>query len=429
MSASLVAFDDVWPLVDRALSERKRPAAAEFLFVRDLRGKVRILAPAEVADDRESRDYLDSLAASLHRGLGAYGCPVEEGLQFLEDELLGTLAEAARVVEPGVFRVERLLTGQDWGSARDAEQERETQRWALYSVKGGVGRSTTSAVMSWHLARRGERVLVVDLDLESPGLSSAMLDEGRRPKFGVVDWFVEDLVGQGERVMGDMMGAPEWGLDMDGDVRIVAAHGRKPGEYLEKLGRAYMGGENEAWPQRLARMLASLEAEYEPSTVLLESRSGLHDAAAATVTDLNAQVLLFAVDSESTWDDYGIIFRHWKDLGLADRLRGRLWVASALTPELETDSYLEGFTERSWNLFRGCLYDDVGGEVPAAGDPFSFALDEEDAPHVPLPIHWTRGLAGGVSLRDLDRTPVKQAYAQFLARFDELVAVMAPGTR
>ena len=429
MSASFVAFDDVWPLVDRALSERERPAALEFLLVRDLRGKVRILASTEAAADRESRDYLDSLVVSLRHGLGAYGCPGEEGLQFLEDELLGTLAEAARRVAPGVRRVERLLTGQDWGTARDPEQEHDTQRWSLYSVKGGVGRSTTAAVMSWHLARRGERVLVVDLDLESPGLSSAMLAERRRPRFGVVDWFVEDLVGQGERIAEDMTAAPEWGQDMEGDVRVVAAHGRKPGEYLEKLGRAYMAGENEPWPQRLARMLASLESEFKPSVVLLESRSGLHDAAAATVTDLNAQVLLFAVDSESTWDDYEIIFRHWRDLGLAGRLRERLWFASALTPELGTDSYLEGLRERSWNLFRECLYDDVDGETPAAGDPFSFALDEEDAPHVPLPIHWTRGLAGGVSLRELDRTPVKQAYAQFLARFDELAAATATGTR
>ena len=59
-------------------------------------------------------------------------------------------------------------------------------------------------------------------------------------------------------------------------------------------------------------------------------------------------------------------------------------------------------------------------------EPFSFALDDEYAPHAALPIHWTRGLAGGASLREMDRNPVKQAYAQFLVRFDELVAMTAP---
>ncbi len=209
-------------------------------------------------------------------------------------------------------------------------------------------------------------------------------------------------------------------------MRVVAAHGRVAGEYIEKLGRVYMDGERERWAQRLARMLASLEAEYAPTTVLLESRSGLHDIAAATVTDLNAQVLLFAVDSPSTWDDYEIIFRHWRDRGLAERLRERLAVVSALTPESETGRYLGGFRERSWNLFRECLYDDLSGDLPPTDEPFSFALDDEYAPHAALPIHWTRGLAGGASLREMDRNPVKQAYAQFLVRFDELVAMTAP---
>ena len=52
---------------------------------------------------------------------------------------------------------------------------RDTNRFTLYSVKGGVGRTTTAAVLAWQLAHNGQRVLVVDLDLESPGLSSAML--------------------------------------------------------------------------------------------------------------------------------------------------------------------------------------------------------------------------------------------------------------
>lgn len=47
--------------------------------------------------------------------------------------------------------------------------------------------------------------------------------------------------------------------------------------------------------------------------------------------------------------------------------------------------------------------------------------DEEDAPHVPFPIHWTRDLAAGASLIDLEATPVLQAYRDFLRRFDGLL--------
>ena len=40
----------------------------------------------------------------------------------------------------------------------------------LYSFKGGVGRSMALANISDVLARRGLRVLVMDFDLEAPGL-------------------------------------------------------------------------------------------------------------------------------------------------------------------------------------------------------------------------------------------------------------------
>ena len=179
-----------------------------------------------------------------------------------------------------------------------------------------------------------------------------MLDAGGRPEFGVTDWFVEDLVGQGERVLEEMTSSPGWSVDLEGDVRVAPAHGRRPGEYLAKLGRVYMDAPA-PWATRLERLVSGLEMRCNPSVALLESRSGLHDIAAAAVTDLRAQVLLFATDSPSTWEDYDILFRHWHCLGLADSIRERLSIVSALTPEVDTEGYLRGFRERSWGPVSG----------------------------------------------------------------------------
>ena len=40
----------------------------------------------------------------------------------------------------------------------------------FYSFKGGTGRSMAVANVAWILASRGQRVLVIDWDLEAPGL-------------------------------------------------------------------------------------------------------------------------------------------------------------------------------------------------------------------------------------------------------------------
>ena len=433
MRDRFVSFDTIRDRVARVLKNKGAKALSEagrIYLVRDLLGKVHISVSDEMETSETVHAALEPLARRLHETLGPHGFPAEDAVLFVDAELLDDLDDQALMIHPGVYLADRLVTGGDWWTVRDTPRTTSAARYTLYSVKGGVGRSTTAAVLAWHLARNGEHVLVVDLDLESPGLSSAMLDPAARPEFGVTDWFVEDLVGQGNYVSERMAAAPAWAQELDGDVRVVPAHGSEPGEYLAKLGRVYLDIKA-PWTVRLERLVSRLEETYKPSIVLLESRSGLHDIAAATVTDLGAQVLLFAVDAESHWDDYKVLFHHWQTYRhrvngahvdvLARKIRERLSIVSALTPD--KPRYLRRFREHAWNLFRDHLYDimDPSGD---SQDEFSFDLHEEGAPHDPLTIHWNTGLAAGASLRNLEReqTAVQNAYEQFLTRFDDLLA-------
>ncbi len=411
------------------LGEGGVPDGIDHLYlVRDLLGKVRISASDTLEENLVVRNALERLAISLNKALGVRGYPEKEGVLFIGDALLRSLDDTAQEISSGVFLVDRLVTGRGWWTVGDPAEDSGSVRVTLYSVKGGMGRSTTAAVLAWHLARKGERVLAVDMDLESPGLSSAMLEKERWPKFGLTDWFVEDLVGQGNRIIEDMLATPSWAQNFDGDVRVVPAHGHDPGEYLAKLGRVYMDKVHEPWTDRLERVLVNLETVFKPTVVLLESRNGLHDIAAASVTDLRAQALLFATDSESTWTDYGILFRHWRERNLAERIRERVWVVSALTPAPNREEYVEGFRTRSWDLFRDHLYDEVNPTNDSISE-FSFDLYEENAPHDPLEIAWTLGFAAGSLLQDLDEETVNSAYGRFLKSFDQRVNAGGEGSQ
>ncbi|HEY1693162.1 MAG TPA: AAA family ATPase [Polyangiaceae bacterium] len=46
-------------------------------------------------------------------------------------------------------------------------------RVTFFGIKGGVGRSTAPVALAKRLAEKGRRVLVVDLDMESPGPTSS----------------------------------------------------------------------------------------------------------------------------------------------------------------------------------------------------------------------------------------------------------------
>lgn len=426
MNDTFVSFDHVRSRVEAVLDGMDLPKLASGIYlVRSIFGRIAI----SLSDDDRSQDVVRSaveeLARRLNQQLGAYSLPVTAAVLWVDSGFLETLQDTRQKIGPGVYWVDRLLIGRDWWTVHRRDRNTGPARYALYSVKGGVGRSTTAAVLAWHLARQGEEVLVVDLDIESPGLASSMLDERAQPRFGVVDWFVEELVGQGDQVVEQMVATPTWAHEMPGTALVAPAHGANPGEYLAKLGRVYADTTADPWTARLTRMLEHLERRFEPSVVFLESRSGLHDVAAATVTDLNAEVMLFGVDSPSNWADYEILFNHWSSHDLAFRIRERLSIVSALTPDIGTEPYLESFREKAWNLFRDHLYDEVP-VVDEISHSFSYDLSSEDAPHNPMVIDWNRGLAAGTSLRDLGRTAVANAYLRFLERFDHLHRARKP---
>lgn len=440
-----VPFDCVWPLVQRILKESDLSdlAGSELWFVRDLSGRVRILVPetrasaSSATTESPSAALLERLAQDLAKQLGRRTYTPDQILlatREMELEKLRPFSAQRNVGPLTVHLVDRLVTGSEWATVDDASGPPHPLRFTLFSIKGGVGRSTTAAALASHLARNGKRVLVLDLDLESPGISAALLPRDQHPEFGIVDWFVEDLVGQGEAVLSGMVGRPEWRQPISGDVMVVPAYGANLGEYVAKLGRVYLdrvnGEGRRSWTMRLATLLDELERQEQPDVVILDSRSGLHDLAAAAVTDVAAHVLLFALDSESTWDGYRVLFQHWSWYDVARTIRERLSLVAALVPTDRREiEYLGQLRERAWDLFRESLYDEVPPNFTAEIEQelFSFALNDEGAPHDPMPIYRNEGLQALSSLRELPESAVDLAYQRFFSRFDLLMQTLSGG--
>src|SRR5690606_25958994 len=103
--------------------------------------------------------------------------------------------------DPFMVPVKDVTTwGRDWLWLESRAEEERAKRIVFHGLKGGVGRSTALAVLAQSLAKDGFRVLVVDLDVESPGANAVLLGRGLGPPYGVVDWLVEDAVAPGNAV-------------------------------------------------------------------------------------------------------------------------------------------------------------------------------------------------------------------------------------
>lgn len=424
-------FDRILPeLTDifRDAPEQLR-SVAPLIVNRDLNGRVRFLIEERRQNDPEAQAALNTLTRAVHERLGVHAFAPERAVLFEAD--LAALSAGVHSFSlegiDGVTVIDRLATEGDWSSITPPTTG--VPRIVFFSIKGGVGRSTALAATAWSLAQKGRRVMVLDLDLESPGLSASLLPKDRQPTHGIADWLVEDLVDNGDAVFGDMVATSA--LSHDGEIFVVPAHGANPGEYVAKLGRVWMSkltvdGRREPWSMRLCRLLMALESRWQPDVVLIDSRAGIDEVASACVTDLSASaVLMFAIDGEQTWSGYQILLRHWRTSGVVREIRERLQLVGAMIPEFRAAEYFAGLREKAWDVFAEELYDEVPAGEPAVGDTWSFDESEESAPHYPWPIRWHLGFAALTSLNQrlqgLDAEQVGQVFGPYLEGIERLV--------
>ncbi len=397
-------FDLILPTVSAVLeaySGARLDGIGQILVNRDLNGRIRLIVSEDIQKDAVALETIRFIGEDLLDRLGERAYPNDRSVLFVPDLALACQG-ASQFPLPdfdNVLILDRLATQTDW--THIVPESPKAPRVVFFSIKGGVGRSTALAATAWALAQAGKRVLVIDLDLESPGLSSNLLPEDRRPTYGITDWLVEDLVDNGESVFDDMIATST--LSRDGEIYVIPAHGRDPGEYIAKLGRVWMGkrsvdGRTEDWSQRLGRLLNTLEERIQPDVILIDSRAGIDEVAASSVAQLGASlVLLFAIDGSQTWTGYQVLFQHWNRAGKANEIRERLQFVGAMIPDDEGRlTYFDGLRERAWATFAE-LYDVIPpGESTA--ERFNYDETDESAPHYPWPVKWNHTFAALQSL-------------------------------
>lgn len=436
----MTTFDQILDLTTSVLSSHRNILSqlAWLVINRDLNGRVRIIVPETCGDNEVQRTEVETIYRELSARLVLHAYPNESGILY-EPSLERIHNGAAHYTLSGfdnVSVVDRLVTEANWSYI--APETEGAPRIVFFSIKGGVGRSTALAATAWHLAQAGKRVLVLDLDLESPGLSSALLPSDRQPMYGITDWLVEDLVDNGDTIFDSMVATSN--LSHDGEIHVVPAHGAEHGEYIAKLGRVWMpklhaDGSREIWSARLMRLLKMLETRVQPDVVLIDSRSGIDEIASACITDIGANlILLFALEGAQTWNGYRMLFEQWQRAHAAETIRERLKIVGAIVPELDRVTYLEGLRESAYGIFADTLYDEIAPARPGAIGPTSdsdgkwrvdeliegWNFDEADdgAPHSPWTVNWHRSFAGLKSLQGrlatIDPQEVQSVFGQLI---------------
>jgi hypothetical protein len=312
-----IRFDTSLPAL-AALIETELTASVfeKSVFVRDATGYLSVVVDEELGEER-----LAELNEKAIAHLGGYArredCIRDRNGAGSQRLLSSTAASRVSLSAVKLNFIDRRMVGADWLLPPKGASNKP--RIAFVIIKGGVGRSTALAVMAAHLSFHGLRVLAVDLDLESPGIGSMLIKSEAMPKYGTLDYLVENgISGIDEHFMDDMVGNSFLGSG-GGHVAVLPAFGRETIEHpaggLAKIARAYLedvqpGGGTISLTDQIRGMIDRFEVTGAYDVVLVDGRAGLHETTAAVVLGLGAETLFFGVDEPQTFIGYTLLFAH-----------------------------------------------------------------------------------------------------------------------
>jgi MinD-like ATPase involved in chromosome partitioning or flagellar assembly len=165
----------------------------------------------------------------------------------------------------------------------------------FYSFKGGVGRTLALANVGARLAQMGRKVLLVDFDLEAPGLETFDHLRPPEPHAGLVEYVTEYVQTKQSPDVSDYIYAAPADAKLQGQIWVMPA-GRRDANYQAALTRINWKKLYEDCEGFLCfeDMKAQWEQEFKPDYVLIDSRTGHTDVKGICTRQLpDAVVVLF----------------------------------------------------------------------------------------------------------------------------------------
>ncbi|NEO52725.1 MAG: CpsD/CapB family tyrosine-protein kinase [Okeania sp. SIO3B5] len=395
-------------------------------IIRDVVGKIRIfLEPLN--NSKLEDDILNDLENSLRKTLGNYyGEDIwlpqgeKDGYKALIDVICQerVLAEWDDGNKPHWYVLERHVAKQAWTnknvgqppwSQKVVDEGHKPAIVSFFSFKGGVGRTTTLVATALTLARHGHRIAIVDLDLESPGLSTVFSSASEESIPGVIDYLLEkNIQSKNWKLRTHLKLVNEQKLLGDtGESLSLLGAGSVDDNYLEKLARLdfqNLLNANNQLPETWQNLFKELNAVGKLDFILLDTRTGFHDLGGLAIADLSHAAVIFGTQSRQSWKGLTHVIRRLARPLAPEPLP--VLLVHALAPGLDVkwaEQELGAFREKAYIVFQEHYYRE---DVPKP--------DDREASFYPIIINWQSELRREVSLFKRDSTPEEDSRLSYL---------------
>jgi cellulose biosynthesis protein BcsQ len=401
------------------VESRFASALAHVHVVRDLRGRVRIAAKRA---EQYPEAIVDALEGDIRSELGAwFAGPMlwTDSPSPDQRRLASRLVESARWPESwpaewndgtGDLRsiTRGLWSGEERVRAKESWLTRKTEEppWPLkartpaivsfYSFKGGVGRTTTLGAVARLMAKEGRKIVLIDLDLEAPGIGRFFDLE---PERGILDLLIEHLA-TGDIDESDLDRHSRV-VELDGCEVTIFPVGRVNWSYLQKLARLDFTphlGREERSPVEIAlrSVLECIRRRHSPDYIFIDSRAGLHDLGGLSLHALSHLDVLVGRRGRATLDGFSLALQAIRRRRKPEYHRILVLQTFVPLPLQSPESRLvrEAWRDELWELVGDTLDQGEDVERPGVGD--------ETARHFPWPVPAFDDLSKVDRIQDVD---------------------------
>lgn len=248
----------------------------------------------------EREEEIDSFLENIGRHLGQYPIagydlltPQEAADQPPEYIQLPLWSDVLMAPEP------------DQPAILDEDSPKRPLVVTFYSFKGGVGRSTALGLVAGILATRNRRVVMVDFDLEAPGISVLFqtdVENINEEQYGVLDYLHQRYLTPGQNIPTIDNCICQVNLGTRGELFLVPA-GEYNENYIHRLAdldrhtlQSFYRGEINPVQQ----LITDIKDRLDPDVILIDARPGFNDTSAIALFDLaDTAIICFSPTDQS----------------------------------------------------------------------------------------------------------------------------------
>jgi MinD-like ATPase involved in chromosome partitioning or flagellar assembly len=250
-------------------------------------GWLRLSIVSKIFDklDFEQREYqIDQLLGNLNLKLGEY--------PLADHRLLTPQEDAEQVlatpVQLPLWSEILLAPAPEESAIIDEDDENSGKRpfvVTFYSFKGGVGRSTSLAFVANILTTRGHRVVMIDFDLEAPGLSFAHpIEIPEATTYGVLDYIYQRYLTPDQNEPKIDACIRQISISTRGELYLIPA-GEYDEGYIHRLADLNVRSLYQSEANPIQQLLKDVKSTLDPDIILIDARTGFTEMGAVALFD------------------------------------------------------------------------------------------------------------------------------------------------